>query len=290
MKYFRPGSLEELLVVLGNSGESAKLLAGGTDLMLALRVGRRFGALVNITRVEQLRGIAQRAGPGRPGVRLGALVTVAELLRSPLIRSSAPLLWQAADRFASPLVRSRATVGGNLCNGSPAADLGLALLALDARVELESMKGRRTLPIEELFRGPGRTAIEPDEVLVAVDFPSQSEGMRSAFEKSGTRPALEIAVASVAASLELRAGRVTSARIAYGSVAPVPMRGAKVEELLVGRELTDGLILEAARAAAAEARPIDDVRGTQVYRRRLVGAFVRRALTAAREERVATHV
>ncbi|MBI4819659.1 MAG: FAD binding domain-containing protein [Deltaproteobacteria bacterium] len=291
--YIRPRTLEELLEVLENAGGEAKVLAGGTDLMLAIRAGKPVGTLVNVSRIESLGRISVESRTsveskqgteqtlGGEVVKVGSGVTVARLLRSEEIRTRAPLLWKAADRFASPLVRSRATVGGNLGNASPAADLSLALLALDATVELAKGGARRTLSIDQFFRGPGRTVLEPGEVVIGVSFPTQREPL-STFQKSGPRPALEIAVASVAMRLELQKGRVVFARVAYGAVAPTPLRGYGVEAAIVDRPLTDDLVEEAARAAVREIRPIDDVRATATYRRRLIGAYVHRALSDAR--------
>lgn len=277
--YARPETLDALLDLVATD-EGARIVAGGTDLMLAIRAGRTYPTLVNVSRILSLRELGVRDG----ALVVGATVTVARLLRSAEVREHTPLLWQAADKFASPLVRSRATVGGNLCNASPAADLTLALVALDAEVEVASRAGRRALPAEAFATGPGRTALAAGEVVTAVRIPL-AEGRFHHFEKSGTRPALEISIAAVAVALSFDQDRVVRPRIALGAVAPVPLRARAAEAALEGRPLTDETIAAAARAAAAEARPIDDVRATAVYRRRLVGAFVRRALVRARDER-----
>ena len=279
--YARPGTLEELLSVLAEAGAGGRILAGGTDLMVGVRAGQEVSTLINISRVEELRGIHVRDG----ALEVGATVTVARLLRSPEVRSLAPLLWQAADHFASPLVRSRATVGGNLGNASPAADLALALLASDALVLLASRAGRRELSVEDFILGPRRTALKPGELIAGVRIPTRGKERFCRFEKSGPRPALEISIAAVAVSLDVVDGRVVEPRIAYGAVAPVPLRGRQAEAALAGQPLATKTIDAAAVAAAAEVRPIDDVRGTATYRRRLVAAFLRRCLTAALEPR-----
>lgn len=275
--YVQPRSLDELLTVLAEAGAGAKLLAGGTDVMVAARAGRTWPTLVNLARVEALRAIDLRGET----LTLGSGVTVARLLRSAEVKEHAPLVWQAADRFASPLVRSRATVGGNLCNASPAADLSLALLASDAEVDLESRAGSRALPLEKFVLGPGRTALLPGELVTAVRIPVRSRGRFHRFEKSGSRPALEISIAAVAAAFEVVRGKVLEPRICAGAVAPVPLRCRNAEAAVAGQELGPASIEAAAIAAAREVTPIDDVRGTAVYRRRLVAAFVRRALSAA---------
>jgi len=277
--YVRPDTLEGALAALADAGEGAKVLAGGTDLMIHVRAGKRFPALVNVSRVPELQVLRIQDGH----FELGAAVTVARLLRDPAVRQYAPLLWQAADHFASPLVRSRATLGGNLINASPAADLALALLALDARVQLASRTGTRSLQIDELILGPGKTALRPGELVTSVKVPLGGTRFRRfhRFEKSGPRPALEISVAAVAVALSLDGGKVLEPRIACGAVAPFPLRATPAEEAIAGRALTPDTIDEAARAAAQFVRPIDDVRASALYRRRLVAAFVRRCLTAA---------
>lgn len=274
--YARPESLERLLLVYDQAGAGAKLLAGGTDLMIAIRAGRRFPALINLSRVPELSLLS--VGKGR--LEIGAAVTVARLLRDRAVREHAPLLWQAADRFASPLVRSRATVGGNLCNASPAADLSLALLALDAELHLASVRGVRVLSVASFLLGPGKTALEEGELVRSVAIPIRA-GRLHFFQKSGTRPALEIAVASVAVALSLEGGVVADPRICCGAVAPFPMRAREAETALAGQRLSSERMAASARAAGLEVRPIDDVRGTALYRRRLIAAFVSRSLSQA---------
>lgn len=274
--YARPSTLTEALTALGEFGPEACILAGGTDLMLALRAGiPKPAALLNIFRIDELRRITLCDGR----LELGATVTVADLLRSEDVRRHAPLLYQAADRFASPLVRARATLGGNLCNASPAADLSLALLALDAQVELASAAGRRTLPLEQFVLGVRKTARQPGELVIGVGLPL-SERRISCFEKSGSRPALEISAAALAFSATLRAGKVLEPRIACGAVAPTPMRARQAEKLIAGQRLCADLIDRCAHVAAQEIKPIDDFRASARHRRRLIAAYVRRSLEA----------
>lgn len=280
--YARPSGLDELLELMAEAGPRAKIVAGGTDLWIHARAGRQWPLLVNVTRVPELKGITLRNGV----LELGALTTVAQILKSPDALRAAPLLWRASDRFASPLVRSRATVAGNLCNASPAADLALALMALDAEVEIASKGGRRTLSVEQFALGPGKTALVPSEVVTRIRVPVPARKRYHRFEKSGPRPALEIAIVAVAANLDVDAsGVVRDARLCFGAVAPTPLRGRNAEAALVGKPLSSATIEAAARAAAAEVKPIDDVRATATYRRRLTAAFVRRALEGALDGR-----
>ncbi len=271
----RPESLAELTGLLAERTD-ARVIAGGTDLMTAVRAGTRFPCLVNVFRIPELRGIRRLP----EAIEIGAAVTVASLLRSGDVAEAAPLLGAAADRFASPLVRSRATVGGNLCNASPAADVSLALLALDAEVVLASREGERTLGVADFVLGPRRTALRPGEIVARVRIPAAGAGTQSAFQKSGSRPALEISAAAVALRLRIAGGIVREARIACGAVAPVPMRAAGAERSLVGRPLDAAAAAAAAQSAAREVAPIDDARASATHRRRLVHAFVLRGLSA----------
>jgi CO/xanthine dehydrogenase FAD-binding subunit len=274
-EYAAPTTLEAA-ARLAADGE-ATLLAGGTDLMLraADGYGRR---LVNLRRVGELAGIEV----GEKRVRLGALTTVSEILESDDLRSTAPLLAETADRFASPQIRNAATLGGNIANASPAADLVVPLLALDAEVTLaawrdEAMTTRR-LPLAEVFTGPGTTVIGADEILTAVAFDRPTAGQVGGFLKSGPRPALEIAVVSAALAGVLRDGALHQVRIALGSVAPTPIRAHAAEAVLEGQPLTPDTIDAAAQAAAGEAAPIDDIRGSAWYRRHLVRVYLERLL------------
>jgi xanthine dehydrogenase FAD-binding subunit len=280
--YARPDTLEELLATMAEAGPEARVVAGGTDLWVNARAGRRWPLLVNITRVPELKGIALGDG----FLELGALTTVAQVLKSPEVLRTAPLLWHACDRFASPLVRSRATLAGNLCNASPAADASLALLALDAQVDVASTSGRRALSVEQLVLGPGKTALAPQEVVTRLRIPVPARKRYQRFEKSGLRPALEISIVALAANLDLDDGGVVrDARLCFGAVAPVPLRGRQTEAAIVGRPLSVDSVEAAARIAAAEVKPIDDVRATAAYRRRLAAAYVRRALSGAMDSR-----
>ncbi len=280
--YLRPVTLDEALDALSKSPD-ARILAGGTDWMIPVRAGATPPeALINVFRIDALRSITR--APGGAALELGACVTVAQLLRSKEVLELAPILWKAADRFASPLVRSRATIGGNLANASPAADLSLALLAADATVRVASKRGARTLTVEELVLGPRKTALLPGELIVSVSVPIRAHQV-TRFEKSGTRPALEISAAALAFTATVRDGVVTAPRIACGAVAPVPMRAKRAEALIDGKKLDADLVETCADAAAAEIRPIDDVRATARYRRRLTAAFVRRALEACAPDR-----
>ena len=256
------------------------VLAGGTDLMPQSHVGKVVfkRTLMNIRRIREMQGISRVDGE----IRIGALTTITDLLENDLVRRHLPVLADAADHFASVQIRNAGTVGGNICNASPAGDTLVPLLALDARVELVSKPNgtmrTRTLPLTEFFTGPGRTRRESNELLAAVRLPVPDPDFRAAFIKFGTRPALDISAVSLAVAGVWRDNALTAARVAFGAVAPTPIRGGQTEAALEGRRLDDAAIAAAAEAAAAEVTPISDVRASAWYRRELIRNLTERAL------------
>jgi CO/xanthine dehydrogenase FAD-binding subunit len=278
-EYFAPESLAEAVRLL--RGGDATVLAGGTDLMPQTQAGRvKFGrSLVNIRRIAELRGIGEAGGT----VRIGALTSVAELMESETVRARLPVLVEAGDHFASAQLRNAATIGGNICNASPAGDLLVPLLVLDAEVELASDSdgalATRRLPLADFFTGPGKTRRAPNELLVAVHMPLPAAGHVARFVKFGTRPALDISAISIGIAAVLKDNTLTGARVAFGAVAPTPLRGRETEAALEGRPLNADVIALAAEVACAEVRPISDVRASDWYRRELIGNLMRRVLT-----------
>lgn len=277
-KYAVPRTVEEATELL--AANDALMFAGATDVLPQTRSGKRAfkPALVNIRRIDALRSIEREGN----SFRLGALTTVTEILESELLKEHVPVLVEAADSFASGQLRNTATLGGNLCNASPAGDMILPLLLLDAEVELASRsKGalaRRRLPLCDFFLGPGKTRLEPTEVLTHVHFDAPGESFVASFRKFGTRPAMDIAVVSIALGCAIQDGVVTKARVAFGAAAPTPLRGLRTEALLEGRTLDEETLAAAAATAREEIHPISDVRGSAWYRRELVGTLTERML------------
>lgn len=277
--YMAPTSLDEAARLLA-SGD-ATVLAGGTDLMPQTRSGaRQFKrALLNISRLEELHGIGRADGK----LRIAALTTVTEVLQSDLLQSRAPILVQAADRFAAGQVRNSATIGGNICNASPAGDMIIPLLLLDAVVDLASWSADgltlRTVPLRDFFVGPGNTVMAGNEIFTGVRFNAPGAGFVARFEKAGARPALDISVVSVGVAGRLENRALVDARVAFGAVAPVPRRGPRTEAFIEGRVLDEQAIAEAAETARGEVSPITDVRASAWYRKELVAVFTRRLLS-----------
>jgi CO/xanthine dehydrogenase FAD-binding subunit len=284
LAYFEPADLRQARDVLAKH-PSAAVLAGGTDLVVGTRSGKRAlpGSIVAIHRVDELRGIEPQR---RDALRIGALTSHSDLETSQAVRRDWTALADASALVGSPATRHLGTIGGNVCNASPAMEVGSPLSVCDARVELTSKRRKRTLPFTQFVTGPGQTAAEPGELLTAVILPSLNRRtpVGSAYLRLEYRQAMEIAVVGAAALVAVdRRGRCKLARIALTAVAPTCIRAEDAEKVLEGRPLSDQLIDEAARQAAAVARPIDDVRASADYRREMVAVIAARAIARAVE-------
>lgn len=283
--YLSPYSLDDAVKAIAHG--DVTILCGGTDLTPQTDAGRIAYArtLMNIRRINELSGIESRAGK----VRIGALTTVAEIRDSELIQAVAPVLVEATDQFASDQIRNAASIGGNLCNASPAGDMIIPFLVLDASVELASWKGgtvrKRLVALDEFFIGPGKTVKEASELLTAVIFDEPAQSFVAHFRKSGPRPALEIAAVSIGIGGVLDNGTFSKVRVAMGAVAPTPLRARKVEAALEGKPLNPQSIKAAVENARKEATPIDDVRASAWYRDHLVGVFTAEVLNRVAENR-----
>lgn len=276
--YYSVTSIEEAIDLLGQYGASARVVAGGTDLVIELERGQRPGVetLIDLTRVPGLDQIAVFGD----AISLGPLVTHNHVVDSRVIRERALPLAQASWQVGAPQIRNRGTVAGNVITASPANDTITPLWALGAEVRLTSLRGERTLSFPEFYQGVRRTAMQPDELLTAITFPALAANERGIFLKSGLRKAQAIAVVNAAVILGFDGEEITSAKITLGSVAPTIIRAPEVEEFLIGKALDADVIREAARLAMSAATPIDDVRGSAVYRTEMVKVLVGRALRA----------
>jgi len=276
---YRPEKIDEALEILAGS-PGAVPIAGGTALIVDMRARRVSpSVLVDIGLIDELDGIEVDGDE----VVIGAATTIAEIKKSEIIAEHAPILREATEVFASPAVRNRATIGGNLSYGSPAADTAPPLLALDASVELESAKGRRVVPIDRFFLGVRKTEKKEDELLTAIRFPIPPSGTVGGFRKLGLRRADAISVVSVAVSIGPPADGKRMVRIALGAVAPRPIRARKAEEALTTARIDEGSIAAAAATAASEASPVTDLRASAWYRKEAVEALVKRLVLRAVE-------
>jgi len=284
-EYFAPTSLDEAIQLLSRDGNGGRALAGGTDLVVQMKEGgAKFpmpSYVVSLRRLPEIKGIEFGE---REGLRIGAGVTMAEVAESALIRERYPLIAEGAGLVGSLQTMNMATVGGNVCNAAPSADIVPPLLACDADAVIAGPSGRRTLPLEEFFLGPGVTTLQPRELLVELLAPPPAPRTGGAYARHTPRKQMDIAVVGVGVALTLSASDVIErARIALGAVAPTPVRAREAEAVLVGQAVSDGVFAQAAEAAAAECRPISDIRGSAEFRRHLVRVMTERLLREAVE-------
>jgi carbon-monoxide dehydrogenase medium subunit len=281
--YHEPRSVDEATRLLDEIGKEASVLAGGTDLLVNMKMGKTAPQhVVSLSRIEELKGVKKEQG----SLTLGACVTAGELKEQEEIKAEFNGLCQSAGSLGSPLIRNLATVGGNIVTARPAADLPPSLMAYGASLVLRKDKGERILPLEGFFKGPGQTTIEPEEILCGVVLKEPPPYSGGGYVKLGVRKALEISLVNVAAFMALDGpnGPIKEARIVLGAVAPVPMRSPAAEAVLMGERPDDALFEKAGTAASKDARPIDDFRGSAEYRREMVKVLTRRALKLAYEE------
>jgi len=275
-EHYAPDSVEELLELL-KSKPNAKLIAGGTDLLLQMKEGTaQPETVVSLKNVEELGGFSV----SKNGYRLGTGMTLRRITRSNELTQNFPGLIYAAGVVASEQIRSLATLGGNICNASPSADMVPPLIALDAVVQLVSSQSQCELPLSEFFKGPGESVLKSGEILHSIFLPQPSGSM--IYSKHAPRKYMDLAVVGVAVRLAKKHGKINEARVALGAVGPVPFRAEKTEALLAGQTLTTELMREAGEMAAGECVPIDDIRGSAWYRKRMVKVHVRRNLEVLR--------
>lgn len=274
--YHTVANLTEALSLLAEYGERARIIAGGTDLLIELERGQRpdVEVLVDISRIAGLGEIALHGDT----IRLGPLVTHNQVVANPLMVARALPLAQACWEVGAPQIRNRATVAGNVVTGSPANDTITPLMALNATITLTSLEGERTIPIEAFYTDLRRTVMRPEEILTAIHFPSLSQNERGVFIKLGLRRAQAISVVNVAVVLAFHGDTIQRAAIALGSVAPTVIRATVAEQALVGQSLNEAVIRQAAYLASIAPTPIDDVRSTAEYRSEMIRVLVARAL------------
>ena len=272
---FFPRTVEETCSLLSKYGRSAQVVAGGTDLFVKMKL-RRFlpSVLVNIKKISGLDYI--RWDKDR-GLTIGPLTTIQSVWESDIIAEKFPVLREAAGVLGTEQIRNLGTLAGNLANASPSAEFAPPLLVLGASIRCRGNGGDRLLPLEKFFLGPGKTALQPDELIMEVAVPNYPPDARLAYLKHSLRK-MDVAMASAAIFLIADGGACRDVRIALGAVAPTPFRAVRTERLLKGKPLSDALLDEAAQTAAAETLPIDDVRSYASYRQKVIAMMVRHGL------------
>ncbi|HEY83510.1 MAG TPA: 2Fe-2S iron-sulfur cluster binding domain-containing protein [Chloroflexi bacterium] len=286
--YYTPTSLQQALELLDEFQPNARIIAGGTDLILEIEKGiRRPEAVIDISRLNGLDTIWLDEDER---IHLGPTITHNQVIGSTLCRERAFPLVNACWQIGSPQIRNRGTVAGNLITASPANDTISPMMALDASVTLASVDGERTLSLKDFFLGVRKTALTPQEMLVDIHFPAMQPNQVGTFEKLGLRRAQAISIINVAVVLTFDRDKISDARITLGSVAPTIIRAPKAEAALIGQSFSDKIITHAANLAAEAAKPIDDLRGSASYRRYSVGVYTRLALTALRNGEEKDHL
>ncbi|HWR06073.1 xanthine dehydrogenase family protein subunit M [Sporomusa sp.] len=279
--YYNPKSIQALVDTLSGLNNYA-LLAGGTDLLVKMKeklLRPMPEAVVDINGIDSLQQITDEDGY----LWIGPLVSHTDLTKSDLVNQKAVILAEAAGQVGSPQIRNKGTIGGNICNASPAADTVPALLALDAQVKLRSQGGFLELPLADVFKGPGRTCLVPGQFIAQIKVRQIQPDEGAAFLKFGKRKALAIAIINCAAWLKVSDGIISDTRIAFGSVAPTPIRLYELEKWLIGKQANAEVFTQAGEIAAQLLKPIDDVRSKASYRTRLARVIVFRALVTALE-------
>lgn len=280
--FHEPATETEAFELMAGFGKKARPLAGGTDLMVNLKKKiLNPGHLVSLGRIAALQEMTSDNG----ALVIGAGCTIADLAQSEEMAKKVRALSSGAKSLGSPLIRNLATIGGNIGSARPAADLPPSLIAYGAFAVLKSIRGERTLPVEDVITGPGTTALQPDEIITAVHVPAPEANAAAGYMQLGARKAQDCNLVNVASFISLAEdGTIEKARIVMGSVGPVPLRAGTAESLLIGERPNDSLFIKAGRAASSDSRPILDFRGTAEYRRAMVGLLTRRTLAMALEE------
>lgn len=284
-QFAAPQTIEEATALLSEHGAAARILAGGTDLMVQARItGSYPGHYVDIKHIPDVSVLELRADH----LLLGAAVSCASISERDDIRSAFPGLSEAAELIGSTQIQGRATIGGNLCNGSPAADTVPALMALDAEAVIAGSRGTRVVKVTDLPTGPGSISLATGELLVAFRIPVPEVGSADAYQRFIPRTEMDIAVVGVGVSITIdSSGTCTAARVALGAVAPTAFVAAEAGLALVGSDLGDEALVEAGRRASAASRPISDRRGTDEFRRDVTAVLTRRTVAVARDRALA---
>ena len=282
--YVAAKDIGHAVAALAEHGGKAKILAGGTDLLVELKHAVHDPqVIVDVSRLRELKDIAVKDD----GLHIGALVTHGAIMASPVLGDMFPALVDAAHSIGAVQTRSLGTLGGNLITCVPSMDSGPTLMALEATVTVANASGQRRMPLADLFVGPRKTSLKPGDLLIDIVIPKENLNKPAGFEKFGLRKGQALALVNAAAAFFIDKGKFKAPRIALGAVAPVVIRAPKAEAYLDGRAISPEAMAEAGRIAATEAKPINDFRAGADYRRDLIAVLVKRALASA-QARAAT--
>ena len=283
ISYVEPKDVSEAVTVLGENEGRAALIAGGTNLIPALRSGETAPeVVVNLASLENLAYVKAEGET----ISIGALTTIAELVSSEIVLRESPILSMAAGRLGNPLTRNRATIGGNLADASPAADMVPPLLALEASVHAVGGAGKqREIALDRFFQGPNQTVLRQDEIVTHIHFSKMKNPAWGSHIKLGLRNAMAISVVSIAVMLQMEDDVCQKARVALGAVAPKPLRAYHVEGILEGTRIDSKTLDACSRVVTEEISPISDIRASSTYRTQATAVLLRRAIAEALEKR-----
>lgn len=280
-EYIKVKSIGEVCEALGKYKRKAKVMAGGTDLLVQMK--DRVITPEYVIGLRGVEGLGRVVYDRKEGLKIGAMATHREVINSGVARRRYPSLVEALEKIGTGQVRNMGTIGGNICNAAPSADSAPILIALGAEVRIAGANGEREVLLEKVFRGPRKTVLGADEVLVEIVVPNERVHSGSHYEKLFARTSVDLAAVGAACWLikDGKSGVIKDIKIVLGAVAPVPMRAKKAERVIKGKVVTEGLIKEAGEVAAGESKPISDIRASEEYRREMVKVMVRRAIKGA---------
>jgi carbon-monoxide dehydrogenase medium subunit len=279
-EYHAPTSLSGALDLLAKYDGKARVFAGGTDLLVSMKKREVLPEhLISLKGIAEMKGIHDE----KQGIKIGALVTLAEIEHSKMIQDRFRVLWDAAQVMASRQIRNLGTIGGNLCSAAPSADTAPPLIVLDASVEIISSNGKRKVPVEKFFKGPGESVLKPGEILTQIMIPNPPKKSNGAYFKLMRRAAMDLAQVGIAAYLSFDSEKrvCSGARIALGAVGLTPIRALKAEQVLLNKELNETVGKEAGKIAAQEANPRSSLRASKEYRREMIEVLTKRAVMTA---------
>ncbi len=279
--YTRATSLEEASKLAAEKGDKAVLMAGGTDVILLIHAKAIPAELV--IDIKEIPGLDEIKYVEGEGMHIGALAKLFDIQSSPVVEEKMPALCDAARYVASPQIRRKGTMAGNICNASPSADTASILVAMKAVVKVYNVKGEKEIPIDEFFKGVKNTVLEPGDVVTEIFIPELKKGEGSAYFKHSVRKAMDLAIIGVGSKITMDGSKITDARICMGGVGITPLRAKNAEKILIGNEITDELLEQAGVAASEECSPISDVRASAEYRKDMVRVYTKRAVKKAVE-------
>lgn len=273
---FTPKSVKEAISLLSDHGEKAEVIAGGTDLLVRMKRGDAFpDYLINMEGLKELEYIRYDE---KKGLRIGARTSIHDIVESPLLENKFDIIAQAARTLGTPTIRRQATIGGNLCNAAPSADMAPALIVLGAQLKIEGREGQKVMAVEDFFISPGETKLKRNEILTEIQVPDPIPSSKTVYLKQTRTQGAGLALVGVAAMIVMENDVITDVKMSLGAVAPTPIRAKKAEATLKGKKQDDSLLETCAEAALQESAPIDDVRSSADYRKKLIMVLVKRAL------------